>query len=170
MGTILSKENPQLVVLNGDIISGEAVQENTNTSAKIDQILEPLVSRGIPWASTHGNHDSEIHLDPVQMFRHEKQYGGSLTGKMVSEPAAGVTNYYLLVYPNGDGSGNGDADGSVDGDGERDSGEAPAMVLWFFDSRGGHWPRNKSDSQESINRANWVDDSVRRIQQIYTPP
>lgn len=163
MRTILDKEKPQLVVLNGDFISGETMNEDKNSNTYVDEILEPLISRGIPWASTHGNHDSEIHLDPVQMFRREKEYKGSLTRKMVSESRAGVTNYYLLVYPNGDfGNGSGSAEGN--------GGDAPAMVLWFFDSRGGHYARSKSDSEESIPRANWVDETVCPIPSTIPPP
>lgn len=151
--TILTQEPspPQLAVLNGDLISGEAVSSHSKPSTYIDQIVSPLVKQGIPWATTHGNHDSEMHLDPEQTFNHEKRYRLSLTRKMVSEPAAGYTNYYLSVYPSRGSNGAG-------GGGGNDS--APAMILWFFDTRGGHYPIRKTDRQDAVPRPNWVHESV----------
>ncbi|KAI7590558.1 hypothetical protein KC316_g3321, partial [Hortaea werneckii] len=61
MNTILDAESPQLVVLNGDLITGE----NTfleNSTSYIDQIVAPLVQRDLPWASTYGNHDSDFNI------------------------------------------------------------------------------------------------------------
>lgn len=115
--------------------------KQTKPGTYIDQMVAPLVRRGIPWATTYGNHDSEIHLDPAQIFDHEKRFAPSLTRKMVSEPDAGISNYYLPVYPR-------------KGDG------APGVVLWFFDSRGGHYPLSKSGTVDSVPRGNWVHASV----------
>ena len=51
MNTVLDVESPQLVVLNGDLITGE----NTylaNSTHYVDEIVQPLVQRGLSWAST----------------------------------------------------------------------------------------------------------------------
>lgn len=52
------------------------------------------------------------------IYAREKTYANSLTGCEVRQNGAGVSNYYLPVYPN-------------------DTSTIPAMLLWFFDSRGG---------------------------------
>lgn len=114
-------ENPNLVVLNGDLITGENTQLH-NATGYLDQLVEPLVERQIPWASTYGNHDREFNLSATQLLLREQNLFPllSLTRKMVSHPKAGVTNYVLPVFPSG-------TDDAV-----------PALLLWFFDSRGGN--------------------------------
>ncbi len=52
--TILESESPQLVVLNGDLITGENTQR-ANASLYVDKIVASLVSAGVPWASTYGS-------------------------------------------------------------------------------------------------------------------
>ena len=125
------------------MISGEAT-DRSKSSAYVDNIVAPLVDLGLPWASTYGNHDSSLNLDPQQMFEREKHHHNSLTSRMVSGPSSGVTNYYLPVFRHG---------------ASNDS--IPAVILWFFDSRGGHIPLSKSGTIDSVSRPNWVDDSVR---------
>ena len=61
MRQILDQEQPNFVVLNGDLITGE----NTfafNSTGYVDQIVAPLVDGGYSWASTYGNHDSKYNL------------------------------------------------------------------------------------------------------------
>ncbi|KAJ5359971.1 hypothetical protein N7517_009162 [Penicillium concentricum] len=142
MRSVLSSENVQLVVLNGDLISGEATQ-SSNSSLYVDRIVEPLVDRGLPWASTYGNHDSEVNLDPEEMFRQETKYENSLTQRSVLSSTAGITNYYLPIFPH---------EGSND--------DSPAFILWFFDSQGGHYALTEKEDGKSGARQNWVDDSV----------
>lgn len=53
MNSVLDSESPQLVVLNGDLITGE----NTylfNSTYYVDRIVQPMVQRGLEWASTYG--------------------------------------------------------------------------------------------------------------------
>jgi hypothetical protein len=119
--TILDAENPNLVVLNGDLITGENTHLH-NATEYLDQIVEPLVKRQLPWASTYGNHDREYNLSPTQLLLRERNLFPmlSLTRKMVSRPEAGVTNYVLPVFAS-------DTNDTV-----------PALLLWFFDSGGGN--------------------------------
>ncbi|KAF2761960.1 Metallo-dependent phosphatase [Pseudovirgaria hyperparasitica] len=119
MNTILDAEAPQLVVLNGDLITGENTFKENSTDY-IDVIVKPLVDRNLPWASTYGNHDNQYNLSTEAMLDREQSYHLSLTQKMVSTEKSGVTNYWLPVCAPDD-----------IGDG------VPAMLLWFFDSRGG---------------------------------
>ncbi|KAK8150544.1 hypothetical protein G3M48_001119 [Beauveria asiatica] len=51
----------QLVVLNGDLITGENAFVK-NVSVYVDQIVQPLIDRDLLWASTYGNHDSDFNL------------------------------------------------------------------------------------------------------------
>src|ERR1700744_4454743 len=99
MTNVLSEEEAQLVVLNGDHISGEAV-DDSNSGKYLHEIVAPLVSMGKVWASTYGNHDSEVSLDPMtDIYEQEIRYPNSLTQSMISGPKIGITNYYLPVYP-----------------------------------------------------------------------
>lgn len=140
MNSVLASETQQLVVLNGDLITGE----NTylaNSTHYVDQIVQPLVERGLPWASTYGNHDSDFNLSRAGIFKREKRFPGSLTQNMVKSSSAGITNYYLPVY------------------GANTA--APAFLLWFFDSRGGNYFQQTNPSTgDAVPQPNWVDQSV----------
>lgn len=143
MRSILSDENAQLVVLNGDLISGDAIHDS-DSSEYLHEVVEPLVEINQSWATTYGNHDCQDNLDPLKdIYEQEKQYSTSLTRSDISGTQAGITNYYLTVYPHNNSDG------------------PPALLLWFFDSRGG---RNASNRDTGITpgvRGDWVDQSVK---------
>lgn len=61
MKTVLEVESPELVVLNGDLITGENTFKE-NATDYVDKIVGPLVEAGLPWASTYG---SEWTLHPL---------------------------------------------------------------------------------------------------------
>ncbi|KAJ0421597.1 Metallo-dependent phosphatase-like protein [Aspergillus carlsbadensis] len=146
LNSVLDAESrPNLVVLNGDLITGE----NTfleNSTAYIDRIVAPLVARGLPWASTYGNHDSQFNLSSTALLARENRYRNSLTRSMVPGREAGVTNYYLPVYESG----------------IRWPWSAPKLLLWFFDSRGGGYFQERDGDGNEVPRPNWVDESVVR--------
>lgn len=54
MRTVLSNETTQLVILNGDLITGENTYKENSTDY-VDEIVAPLVEAGLPWASTYGS-------------------------------------------------------------------------------------------------------------------
>ena len=142
METVLDAE-PQtdLVVLNGDLITGE----NTfleNSTHYIDQLVQPMLRRNLTWASTYGNHDSDLNISTTDILAREHRYPNSRTTSMVSHPDAGVSNYYLPVYP------------AVC---RRNNPCRPILVLWFFDSRGG-FARSSSPpiTATPIPIPNWV--------------
>lgn len=141
INAVLDAESPQLVVLNGDLITGE----NTylaNSSLYVDTIVRPLVQRGLTWASTYGNHDSNFNLSSQAMLEREHTYPNSLTESMVSSQGAGVTNYYLSVFSS-------------------DVSEpTPELILWFFDSRGGKHFQELDNSGNEIPYPGYVDESV----------
>lgn len=136
MNAVLDTEpSLDLVVLNGDLITGENTFKE-NSSAYVDQIVVPMVSRRIPWASTYGNHDSKYNLSREATFQAEKKYELSYTQQMLPS-LPGITNYYLLIQT---------SDGR------------PAAVLWFFDSRGGASYQGDPSNQDDI--PNWVADET----------
>ncbi|KAI1398556.1 Metallo-dependent phosphatase-like protein [Hypoxylon fuscum] len=127
---VLEYESSQLVVLNGDLISGYGTRAD-NATLYLDQVVAPIDEAGLPWASTYGNHDNQDYLRSPDLLRREQTYKNSLTQNMLPDNSqAGVSNYFLQVYS---------ASGNED---------VPEVILWFFDSRGG---RESHD---------WVDDSV----------
>ena len=143
MHSILTVETPDFAVLNGDLITGEDVFVHNGT-AYIDAIVAPLVEHGISWASTYGNHDSDINLSRQDILARESHYSSSHTHSMAMGRQAGVTNYYLEVYS---------AQEANDHDG-------PEALLWFFDSRGGAYFRQNDHRVGARRQPNWVDAAV----------
>ena len=141
MNEILTTESPQLVVLNGDLITGENTYL-TNSTNYLDVIVQPLVQRSLFWASTYGNHDANFNLSTQALLAREKQYALSLTQSMVSSPNAGVSNYWLPVF-------------SSDS-----SNPTPKLLIWFFDSRGGKNFQELDAGGNQIQQPGFVDDSV----------
>lgn len=140
MNRVLNDEDPQLAVLNGDLITGENAFLANSTSC-LDALFQPMVDRDIPWASTYGNHDSAFNLSREDIIARERMYPNSLTDQMVHDRNAGVSNYYLLVYPHKDA-------------------EMPSLILWFFDSRGGFLYQQSTPSGDQVAQPDWVDQTV----------
>ncbi|KAI5920664.1 Metallo-dependent phosphatase-like protein [Camillea tinctor] len=127
---VLERESSQLVVLNGDLISGYGTRAD-NATLYLDQMVAPIVELGLPWATTYGNHDNQAYSRSTELLKREQNYEKSCTKNMLPDnPQAGVSNYFLKVYA---------ASANQD---------IPEVILWFFDSRGGDEPHD------------WVDDSV----------
>jgi len=142
MNAILTVESPDLVVINGDLITGE----NTflhNSTHYLDEIVAPLVSRGLLWASTYGNHDSNFNLSRKDLFQREKRYPNSLTEHMI-EPSVdvGLTNYYLPVFSSDT------------------SKKTPSLLVWFFDSRGGREFQTVDANNNTVGIPEHVHESV----------
>ncbi len=109
MNDALDKEQPDLVVFTGDNVVQAVKPLN---QAAIDQILEPVVSRGIPFAVTFGNHDGE-YFSKEEMLAYYQSFDGCLSYD--ADPAlTGVGTCNIPVYS---------SDGS-----------AIAYNLWIIDS------------------------------------
>ncbi|KAK8040987.1 Metallophosphoesterase domain protein [Apiospora phragmitis] len=144
---ILDAEHPGLVVLNGDLITGENTYLE-NSTEYVDQIVGPLVQRGLSWASTYGNHDHSFNVTGATILDRERRWPNARTMQMVFGDDAGVSNYYLPVYdPACAGSSVGDSC-------------APELLLWFFDSRGGWRYQQKDAKGDKVGQPDWVDVSV----------
>jgi 3',5'-cyclic AMP phosphodiesterase CpdA len=57
----LDAEKPDLVIFTGDIVTGKSYRPG------FEFVLEPVVTRKIPWAALFGNHDAEQDLSYEQM-------------------------------------------------------------------------------------------------------
>lgn len=146
MRHVLSYENPDFVVLNGDLITGEAASKRNNTRY-IDQLVQPLMERNLTWASTYGEHDHAFFLRADSILRRERKLRGSRTRKMVKHKFAGTSNYYLAVY-------------AADCIGSKPLDCQPELLLWFFDSRGGYYYNKVTRWGNPAAQPNWVHESV----------
>lgn len=135
MRTVLDAEAPDFVVINGDLITGENTFRE-NSTGYVDQIVQPLVGRNMPWASTYGNHDSKFNLSREALYIKESSYELSHTTRM-NTSLPGITNYYLLLY-----------DYAIPGSPQ------PVAILWFFDSLGGASYQHEPANEDVI--PNWV--------------
>lgn len=144
MGDVLDKDRPDFVVLNGDLITGEATWKETSTDY-IDHLLKPLVERNLTWGATYGNHDHTYNLSAEKILKREHKYPGARTRRMVQTVHAGVSNYYVPVYSD-----------LCDDTKKCD----PELLLWFFDSRGGAHYQKTNAWGSTIPQPNWVDTSV----------
>lgn len=141
INTVLDCEHPQLVVLNGDLITGE----NTfkfNSTDYVNEIVQPMLDRKLLWASTYGNHDSDFNLSRYHILEREQSWPNALTRQDVFGKEAGVSNYYLPVY-------------SADM-----ADTTPKLLLWFFDSRGGNYYQELDSDGNEVPQPDWVDLSV----------
>lgn len=115
--TILDQEKPNYVVFNGDIMTGENVFADNATGYQ-DMCYQPTVERGIPFSSTHGNHDNANNINHDKEIQYEMAHYSQLsyTRSDVGPKPYGNGNYWVPVY-------------AKEGD------SSPALIMWFFDSR-----------------------------------
>lgn len=107
---ILDIEKPDFVALTGDQIFGEGAPDPVTALLKV---VDPLISRRIPWAMTVGNHDDESTLSREEMIKFASSLPYSYTE--TSDPQIdGFGNYRIQVS-------------------SRKKGEADA-ALYFMDS------------------------------------
>ncbi|XP_021949605.1 probable inactive purple acid phosphatase 16 [Folsomia candida] len=123
MTDILRWEHPDFVVYTGDLMSAEVMFPNG--SVYVDMLLKPVVDGGYRWASTYGNHDIGNNVTREEILETEQKYNLSYTQHGV-DGVEGTTNYFVPIYPPKNVS---------------NPSEAPSLILWFFDTRGG---RNSS--------------------------
>jgi hypothetical protein len=95
MNEVLDAEKPDLVIYTGDLIFGRPAKES------LMQALEPVVTRGIPFCVTWGNHDDEQGLSRKELFDLIKDIPNNYTGTV--DGITGVTNYILTLKSAKDG-------------------------------------------------------------------
>ena len=93
MTQVLEAEQPDLVMLTGDVIDGGRCPD---PAAAWRLALSPIVAQGLPWAATFGNHDDEGRLDRIQLMALQQSIPGCLSQPGPSR-LTGVSNYVLRV-------------------------------------------------------------------------
>jgi len=95
--TILGLENPDLVILTGDSVSGYSWDNSAGWYAKIwARVISSMVKHNIRWANALGNHDSEADLSKREIIAQEMTNPLSLT-QLGPSGIQGASNYYLPV-------------------------------------------------------------------------
>lgn len=138
-----------------------------NVTAYLDLMLAPLIEAGVPFATTFGNHDNQANITHLEQIKHIQKIAPLAYTKACGTCGGegGEANYYVPIYP-------------------KSCGEfryapptpslpylclrrtpllltahAPALLLWFFDSRGGVSPASKPlPDWVDENVADWVED------------
>lgn len=94
----LDKENPDLVVFAGDNVADIFIGANETRVAKaIDNIIQPLAKRNIPFAVTFGNHDAETGVSNEKQMADFMSYANcyaNYTGAVT--PGVGTYNLPIL--------------------------------------------------------------------------
>ncbi len=100
----IESEKPDLVVFTGDQIKGYGVtykgkgKELVNAVAKtIATLLQPVISRGIPYAVTFGNHDRQVGISNKEQFERIYKKLGNCIGEQ-AEGVDGGETYNIPIY------------------------------------------------------------------------
>lgn len=114
---LIDTEQPNLVVVNGDCLSGKECRDEAGLRTAIGNVAAAIEARRVPWAITFGNHDQE------------------------HEPATGIGKDAVLAmyaaYPH---NLNGGAAGGLTGAGNKHiliwdaAGAKPVYCIWLIDS------------------------------------
>lgn len=139
----LDAEKPDLVVLGGDNIldwSPSLLVSSSGIKKSIDTFMAPIIARNIPFAVVFGNHDDTVPMDKQAQWDYYQTLPGA---QGTANPIDGrVGNYNLLVY---------------------NTGNAPALNLWFFDS-GGSTLSAMGDSMKS-GQIDWYKTTSDQVKQ-----
>lgn len=93
MERVLDLEHPDVVALTGDIVEGKSSRD---PAAAWLYGVEPMETRGIPWAAVFGNHDDEGALSRQQLLEVQRTCAMCLTQRGPGE-ISGVGNYVLPI-------------------------------------------------------------------------
>jgi predicted phosphodiesterase len=116
MEKVLDAEKPDLVVLNGDNITGGVDSPLENKQA-LNNLAQPMEKRGIKWAITFGNHDedstSKSGINEEGMLEFYMSYPNNLN-KPSEKGITGTGNSNILIH--------------------NSQGNKPAFNIWLLDS------------------------------------
>ncbi|QIZ37294.1 metallophosphoesterase family protein [Saccharopolyspora sp. ASAGF58] len=116
MNAVLDDQRPDLVILNGDNITSGCDTELEMRQA-MNNIVQPMEERKIPWAITYGNHDEDSTakggLDESEMLEFYRSYAYNVN-ELGPRGVTGTGNMNLFVH------------------GSR--GNDPKFNLWLLDS------------------------------------
>ncbi|KAJ3510663.1 hypothetical protein NMY22_g15909 [Coprinellus aureogranulatus] len=101
MNRVLGDEKPDYAVINGDLITGEnTFKENATTL--IDQIVGPFNTAGVPFSSSHGNHDNQKNITHREEILREQQVAPLSYTRFAPDGVGGQDgpgNYWVPVSP-----------------------------------------------------------------------
>jgi hypothetical protein len=150
MTSILDAEpSTDLVVVNGDLTSCEWFGPDAVNNT-MDELVDPLMERNVPFAVTFGNHDMSATCNTRSMAEHissransgvPKQRAWAMGSVEGEYNEVGTSDYYIPVYSSA-GGGNPEL----------------KMLLWFFDSKGGRQYQPPGGVDVSV--PDWVDQKV----------
>lgn len=93
MRDIIEVENPDLVILTGDIVTGNPIKEGW------DAVMSPIVKKDIPYAVIFGNHDDEQGLTRKETAKIATSYNGCVN-KVQQKGVSGVLNDAITIRDN----------------------------------------------------------------------
>ncbi len=145
MNAALDREKPDLVVLLGDNIYSLApmlIFSEKNTKTAIQNMLEPITARGIPFCLVMGNHDSEGAMARKDQMLHYQTFPGCLAQMGDNEPSVG--DYQLTIKAN---------------DSDKD-----LVNLWFLDS-GDNRPQSEGGGYAYVRpeQIAWYEQTAARL-------
>lgn len=99
MEKVLDAEKPGFALINGDVINGSS-QTVTEVKQAINNVVQPMESRGIPWALTFGNHDEDsmpngTGMDEAKILDFIRGYEFNANSK--NDKIVGESNSQLLI-------------------------------------------------------------------------
>lgn len=116
--SVIQIEDPDLVALTGDQVSGGSAVTDGGFAESYYRIVDTLLGMGYSYFYTTGNHDPEGDLSQKEINALDLAMGGPVTFTQLG-PAnvTGGANFYLPVYEH-----------------NRGAESVPASALWVFDS------------------------------------
>ncbi|PJJ44423.1 putative phosphoesterase [Glutamicibacter mysorens] len=99
MNKVLDTEKPGFALINGDVINGSP-KTVTEVKQAINNVVQPMESRGIPWALTFGNHDEDsmpngTNMSDAKILDFIRGYEFNVNAK--NDKIQGESNSQLLI-------------------------------------------------------------------------
>lgn len=94
LDALIETSKPDFVMIGGDQILTYGTPENIK--AKFEEIIEPIISRKIPWGAVFGNHDRECGIDIAEEMKIYQSIPYCLA-EAGPEEISGVGNYVIPV-------------------------------------------------------------------------
>ncbi|MFL4474568.1 metallophosphoesterase family protein [Paeniglutamicibacter sp. MACA_103] len=138
MDAVLDSEKPGFVVINGDVINGSPANA-TEVKQALNNVVQPMESRKIPWALTFGNHDEDslsngTKMTEAKMLEFVRSYDYNVNTK--EDEIFGSSNSQLLIASS--------------------QGSKPVFGIWLLDS--GRYAPEKIAGQdfEGLKSYDWI--------------
>ncbi len=98
---LISLEKPDLVIVNGDNISGDRCFNPDDVRKAVGNVAAAMEKMNVPWAVTLGNHDQEhvdkTHIARDQVFEYYESYPHNMNGGWVRN-IHGAGNKNILIW------------------------------------------------------------------------